>query len=518
MFIRSRGSSVISIGHTHDHTKGQFKIPLERFPETAIRCIMSHLDTSDLLSFSCLGDSFASAATPFIYRSLVFADSKDNQSDTLIDNYRGFLRLVYTLMIHPDRGQHVVNLKIEDNKNEKNDIWNVKLSEILPENELEAMNGVSDLTLFDALDCLLQLTPNLKSLHVPALTIEQFSNLPGLNKVEEITIHIRQEDTFHELPLNNLKRLSICCEKNTESILGKLAIHLNKIGVLSNLNSLTLSYKQTGFNEIPQPTWYAFLHPLSGKVFHSLKDLTLAHCQLSTKQQYFAGALVRTIPFAQLESLHLSIYESSHKGRKHVSDAPVLLNMLAPHFENLRKLIIQPSGNCLLCQVKSVIDFLHLYPHLHELCLFTNSLNTLNRDDLTTALSKSKNLHKLAIFDEAIHLKLTNHLKKWFIYENMVKFKAYDHFESELLCQMNNFQFEKYSMDAFKTFNTENANLLILFWRKFLTYSKSDELIKNCASATHFKLYGYNFRILRSQQVIQLYTGIGSGYQNLMYY
>ncbi|KAG7919883.1 hypothetical protein KL927_000563 [Ogataea polymorpha] len=520
MFIGRQLEPALPLDCSKNQLNSDYKLPLDVLPQKVLNCVFRYLDISDLRSLARLGDPFSSATRPFIYRSIVYSEKINERVDTRICNYNRYLHLVYTLIENPEWAKYVSHVRLEDPIRQRGKIWTVKLHEVLRENELRLMEGLANKTLLDSLVCLVDLTTNLHSLHVPTLTIKQLSLL-NLSSIRELTVLVGEEDSIDDfvgIDLRNLSRFCLLFEKGTDSLLSKMSRHLREIGVLEKLEVLELNYRQQEFNEVLSPTWYAFFHPHVELVLPKLRKLVLDHCQIGSKHEFFSKRLIQTVSLGQLESLTLGVYESSHKGSKHGSEThPTFLNHITSQFRNLRRLILKPSGNCLLCQVRSVIDFLNCYPHLHNLCLFTNTLNSMNRQDLATALTGCTQLRKLALFDEAIHMKLVNHLKRWFIYENLVKFKTYNHFECEILQQVENLQFERYVSTSFETFNTANSSLMILFWRTFLPHVKADALIRDL-SADEFKLYGYNFRIDRSQNLIQMYTGSKFGYQNLLYY
>ncbi|KAG7836403.1 hypothetical protein KL943_002052 [Ogataea angusta] len=520
MFIGRQRESALPLDCSKNKRNSDYKLPLDVLPQKVLNCVFKYLDIPDLRSLACLGDPFSTATRALIYRSIVYSEKIDERVDTKICNHNRYLHLVYTLIENPEWAKYVYHVRLEDPIRQRGKIWTVKLDEVLREDELRLMEGLANKTLLDSLVCLMDLATNLQSLHVPTLTIKQLSLL-NLSSVKELTISIGEVDTIDDfvgIDLRNLTSFCILFEKNTDSLLAKLSKHLQEAGVLEKLEVLELNYQQREFNESLSSTWYAFFHPHVEQVLPHLRKLVLDHCQIGSKHEFFSRRLVQTVPLEQLESLTLGVYESSHKGLKHGSEThPTFLNHIAPQFHSLRRLILKPSGNCLLCQVRSVISFLHCYPHLHELCLFTNTLNSMNRQDLAAALAGCTELRKLALFDEAIHMKLVNHLKRWFIYENLVKFKTYNHFECEILQQVENLQFERYVSTSFEAFNTANSSLMILFWRTFLPHVKADTLVRGL-SADEFKLYGYNFRTHRDQNLIQIYTGSKFGYRNLLYY
>ncbi|KAG7706743.1 hypothetical protein KL930_000021 [Ogataea haglerorum] len=520
MFLGRQREPALPLDRTENRGSSSYKLPLDVFPRKVLNCVFKYLDIPDLRSLACLGDPFSSATRPFIYRSIVYSEKADERVDTKIGDYNKYLHLVYTLIENPEWAKYVFHVRLEDPIGQRGKMWTVKLDEMLREDELRLMEGLAQTTLLDSLVRLLDLTTNLHSLHVPTLTIKQLSLLK-LSSVRELTIAIAEGDSIDDfvgIDLRNVTSLCVRFEKGTDSLLTKMSKHLRKIGALERLEALELNYRQREFNELLSPTWYAFFHPHVELVLPNLRKLVLDHCQLGSKHEYFSRRLIQTVPLEQLESLTLGVYESSHKGLKHGSEThPTFLNHIAPQLRSLRHLVLKPSGNCLLCQVKSVVDFLHCYPHLHELCLFTNTLNSMNRQDLATALTGCTELRRLALCDEAIHMKLVNHLKRWFIYENLVKFEAYNHFECEILQQVESPQFERYASKSFEAFTTANSSLMILFWRTFLPHVRADALIRGL-SANEFKLYGYNFRVDRDQNLVQMYTGSKFGYQNLLYY
>jgi hypothetical protein len=563
----------------HRSTK---RVQFTEFSDDIFNHICANISVRDVVSLSMTCHTVKEKVEPLIYKHMRILDIDhiDDEDELIIQQHFGnfkdesleseswwvhnnisniksaknILYLVYNILVHPEHGKYLKSIEIntilkpspwkrlkDDESNVEHSIWNQTLDNFLDPEELQFMKIKfpffnSSLTLFDCILLLLDYTPNLESLIVARFSLPNVSKmLLKTHNLKELKIMIYENDDFTDLPLQKLgklEKLRIKFQENTESSLEKLALSFNKCNVLSNLKSLHLKYDKTDFNHLTKPTWFSFFKPLlcsnEQPVFKALKTLELKHCFFDNTQKELVDQLATLIPFAQIESLSLQVYEYSHKGRKHsecvVDNAfdpnNTIISHLSPLLKNLKTIVLKPTKNCKGCQILSVINFLQSHRHITDMWISTDTLNKETYIKMMNILTNYKELEKLAYFDEFINLKLLNNMRNWFIYEHKIlDFDIFKNYEVETLRQDIDPLFDCYIIDEFKNFNERERDLLVLFWQNFLRqFALINLMNRDNNSMKELKLFGYNFKVDRHRRVILFYVSKVVGYVDLLYY
>lgn len=469
-----------------------------------------------------------------------------------VNSPQKILYLIYNIISNPDHGKYLKTIEIcpvlkpspwqrrnDDVSNMNNSIWHQTLDNFLSQEELIFIHKKFDifsksLTLFECLLLLLDYTPNLERLIVSRFSLPLISKLViKTTNLRELKIMVYEGDEYESIPLDNLKKLEklrVKFQENTEKSLEKISMNLMEYNVLSNLTSLQLKYDKTDFNHQTNPTWFSFFKPIleNGLVFKNLKALELKDCFFDTYQKDFVDKLSTIIPFEQIEWLSLQIYEFSHsnfRNSTYICDSAdnhenTVLSYMSKKLKNIKDINIKPTKNCKNCQINSVLQFLQNHENLKHIWLSTNSLNKGNYIKLITILHNYQNLDKLAFFDEFINETLIGSLKNWFILQHKVyNFDIFKNFESEYMRQDLSPLFECYIIDEFKNFNERELDLLVLFWKHYLSEFKLDYLMrKGNTGASELKLFGYNFKVDPIRKAILLYISKEVGYVDLYFY
>ncbi|ODV83342.1 hypothetical protein CANARDRAFT_9743 [[Candida] arabinofermentans NRRL YB-2248] len=535
---------------------------LSSLPQDILSNVFSNLNTTDLLSLTKSSRRFSMIAQPLLFRSIKLTNesTKDQGTmmvkSTLISSFKGFLQFVYSILNQNDLGPLVEELKFDDldrsiqyiklssvtdsGRSGRSNYWNLKISEVLSIYELEHLSGnlpfdLTDMTLFDCLVILLNYTTNLKKLFVPSLNLRQIDAISSsLDSLQDLTITLKHDESSMNVnqfaDLKSLKKLTIQFESGSDKLLSHLSDVLYKSGILKNLDSLELIYLKLDFNEVILPTWISFFSnlPSSTSVFQSLKSFKMYDCQFDDQQVTLIKHLIKCIPFQQITSLYLKIFEYSHKSKRHQSESlshfekheNFTLNLLSPYITSLKSLTLKPTKNCLQCQFQSIVQFLTNHHNLHHLSISMHTLNSQNFHHLNTIISQTqKQLKSLVLFDENMHMKLINSFKSWYVHQNELKFDSYKNFEIEVAAQDKEESVYTYNSATFEKFNKNYESLLILLWKSILADYKLDELMSlvGCIDGG-FKLYGFNFRVVKERKLIQVYVCESVGYKDVMFH
>lgn len=552
----------------------QRSIGLKDFPIDILDNICSNISINDIISLSETCSILKNKIESHIYNyiRILDIDHIDDEDELIIQKHFGnfkdesleneswwvynnistitstkhILMLFYNILLNPNFGKYIktieINLILKPSpwkrckfNNNIQSIWNQPLHNFLSKDELDGINIDSKSTLFDCLLMLLDYTPNLENLIISKFSLDDVAKLlvktPNL---KQLKIMIYENDQYVELPLQNLKKLKklrIKFQENTENLLEKLSLNLEKCNILSNLEILLLKYDKTDFNYLSTPTWFSFFKPLlpSNKIiFTSLKKFELKDCYFGSNQKELVDNLLQLIPFNQIDWLSLQIYEYSHKNIKHSiceSDDSqnyndTVLSYLSPHLASIKSIRIKPTRNCKSCQFDSILNFLTNHQNLENIWLSTDSLNSQNYMKILNIFKNFKNLSRLAYFDEFIYYKLINNLKNWFMFEHKIMdFDIFKFYESEVLRQDIDPIFNCYRIDEFKKFNERERDLLVLFWQHFLHEFGLEMFLGNCnKQRVEVKLFGYNFKVDKSRKIILLYISKDVGYVDLVYF
>ncbi|GME71255.1 unnamed protein product [Ambrosiozyma monospora] len=556
------------------------KFPLEKLPLKILDSIMAQLQTTDLMALSETSKKLKTLAQPHIFKSIHiniptqtkdqddkindftkinFNSTSDEESNATHHNLTGtkttintptqFLSLIYTILTTPSKVNMIHNLTISQDES----TWNLKLNQILQPMELQFISIqlspllnpeylMNQMTLFDAFQLVCNdHIKNLRSLCLSGLPFKQFQLLQNcFGELREVVVDAGSDyDDGYEYPFAgcfHLKKLVVHCDRNSEKFLERLGLDLYHDGKLQKLESLLVCYRQLEFNEPISVSWFSFFKQLptvqegSKFVFENLRSLKFQNCHLDDQNTQIVEKLTQLIDFKLIEVLNLGVLEYSHKRQTHFSSSThnynTMLNLLAPHFQNLQKLTIKQTKNCLSCQFQSLIKFLTTTQNLNltNLTIHTNSLNKSNYLNLTQTLTNYQNGRslRLSLMDDFIKPKLINNMKSWYVSTNLTQFNPSIDYLSELESQ-SQFQsqssgsFDRYLSSSFVNFNELNSQLCVLFWRRALWDFKLVELVV-ASRGSGCKLFGFNFRVVPDQGLIQVFVGSGVGYLDLVYY
>lgn len=202
---------------------------------------------------------------------------------------------------------------------------------------------------------------------------------PNLNKLE---IHSRsvsgEVETFRKLALSLIENgiyehLTTLLFKQRED---------QSINLLNVFNSLQTVHAK------PLASWIAFIDVFHQKGYRmNLKHLALQGF-LSDTGNLVADLLVECIDMSTLESLEIHCTEASHQHSRHLELNTTILNSLTKHTHGLKRLALNPTFDCLSCQMESIISALtiNLKDQLTDLLVVLESPNSSSSDDIKQAI------------------------------------------------------------------------------------------------------------------------------------
>lgn len=466
----------------------------------------------------------------------------------IIKTSKNLLLLIYKVLTNQHIGSYVKSIELFADMTRRikfdETVWNQTLDNFLSTDEITCLENKfpffnQSLTLFDSFGYLLDLSPNLEKLSAPEFSITNISKMIlHTTKLKELDIMVQIDDC--NLPiekLKNLKKLTIRYEWGRDTQLLQLSQNLKYGNILKNLESLTLKNITDIHGTKDTPVWFSFFESLSDIkkhnnefIFKNLTKLELIDCFMGGNQREMINSLKQLIPFRQIKSLKLILFEYSHKGVSHkncfnnnlLNHMNTTLSYLSLYLDNIEEISIQSHRNCKICQTYSVLNFLTEHTTIHKLWISINTLNGLNYRKLINIIQNQKNLKQLTYFDAFIRSKIVHNMKYWFITEYSLPItenEISDYFAREGQYQHNEPYFEGYISQSVEIFNERESDLMILFWQKFLKEFALDILVNNPKSELNdLKLFGYNFRIDRSRKVIMYYISKKIGYVDVIYF
>ncbi|GEQ71273.1 hypothetical protein JCM33374_g4954 [Metschnikowia sp. JCM 33374] len=321
-------------------------VSLESLPIVILESIFDYLQTPDLLQLCLVSRYFYLPAANRLYQKISITE--DYLSIAYVrDQMRNWNRNFCTV-ITP------ANIP--------------KLLAVVMQNEkLAAM--VHSITITDTKK--VSLVPNLiaclrlKSFHYAGLL-----DIPSIaaSTIQEMTCFLPSACVYvpnlYELKINHpnkktdfaeYEKLALSMvESNSYQNLKKLVFeHMEE----KNLHSLNL-YNNERSDVSPQPAWTAFFNVFSQrKIKLNLMALGLDGF-LRNAGESTAQLINSAVQLSELLTLELKYKELSHSGQAHRDDSTTFLESVTRYTSSLQYLSINPTDNCLTCQIEAIIQTL----------------------------------------------------------------------------------------------------------------------------------------------------------------
>lgn len=376
LFVRRRSSSFRPHNWTYPVPVHPNNVSLEQLPITILNEIFSHLHHRTLLDVAVSSKYFYLPAAIELYRKIVLTDNQlgRHHAENSLSNW------------HANYGTSVYSLD--------------KLVEVVASNdklaELVSIIVVSG-GYFDNDEHLLQL---IQKTHVKQFYFKGVLQLPSrlLGSVQRLLVRLPSSLIAPNLTKLEIHSRSLPSEVDT---FRSLAMSLIDNGVYQNIDTLLFSQSEDrnishlnlfntlrNLNAKPLATWIAFIDVFQKKgAKMSLKHLAL-HGFLSDTGNLVADLLSKCIDMDILESLEIHCTEVSHQHSQHYDSNTTILKSLTKHTKALKRLALNPTYDCLSCQVDAIINALtkNLEQQLTTLLIVLESPNALSAHSVKEAI------------------------------------------------------------------------------------------------------------------------------------
>ncbi|CAH6719249.1 hypothetical protein CLIB1444_02S04236 [[Candida] jaroonii] len=449
----------------YDSALIQSKTEFELLPVITLIKIFSYLNTTDLLSICLTSRLFYLPAIINLYEKIIII----NDDETLI-------KFVKNMVDYADLGT-IVNFKNID-----------KLLGVIEHTDkvgrhIKRLIILNDKIDFDNDSNYLKLQTLISKIHLiqlinPSLNINRLESL-NLSTLKYLSITIKQDNhKAFDIKLPNLKALKVYYE-NKEFNKVKfqiLAKNLVKNKIIDNLNKLEfeelivkdLKLMNESNNNLQLAIWIDFFIELNILKFQKYTSLTtLSIDGFINNQGYQICQLMNLIfDLKNLQVLKYNIKEFSHLNEVHYeNDHNLLINLLTS--SNLKCLMINPTFDCLTCQLNMILKMLKMV-QLDTLDLKFEFLNLDNVKQLITSINNQSNLKQLKLYDKSNEFANEHEFKK-LIGDRFNDFERIN-FNLQLLQKYDaiDYQFDRISMFAFNEFYKSNSDNIAEYLNNYL--------------------------------------------------